>query len=39
MDRALLRLGAPPTYVTYRTEYVRAVIGRMVLCTVPSFLT
>jgi hypothetical protein len=34
MDRALLRLGAPPTYVTYRAEYVRAVIGRMVLCTI-----
>jgi hypothetical protein len=33
MERALLRLGVPPTYVTYRTEYVPAVIGRMVLCT------
>jgi hypothetical protein len=34
MERALLRLGVPPTYVTYRTEYVPAVTGRMVLCTV-----
>jgi hypothetical protein len=34
MERALLRLGVPPTYVTYRTEYVPAVTGWMVLCTV-----
>jgi hypothetical protein len=34
MERALLRLGVPPTYVTYRAEYVPIVIGRMVLCTV-----
>jgi hypothetical protein len=34
MERALLRLGVPPTYVTYRAEYVPAVTGRMVLCTV-----
>jgi hypothetical protein len=34
MERALLRLGVPLTYVTYRTEYVPAVTGRMVLCTV-----
>jgi hypothetical protein len=34
MERALLRLGVPPTYVTYRAEYVLAVTGRMVLCTV-----
>jgi hypothetical protein len=34
MERALLRLGVPPTYVTYRAEYVPTVIGRMVLCTI-----
>jgi hypothetical protein len=34
MERALLRLGVPPTYVTYRAAYVPAVAGRMVLCTV-----
>jgi hypothetical protein len=34
MERALLRLGVPPTYVTYRAEYVPAVTGRMVLYTV-----
>jgi hypothetical protein len=34
MERALLRLGVPPTYLTYRAEYVPTVIGRMVLCTV-----
>jgi hypothetical protein len=34
MERALLRLGVPPTYVTYCAEYIPAVIGRMVLCTV-----
>jgi hypothetical protein len=34
MERALLRLGVPPTYVTYRAEYVPAVKGWMVLCTV-----
>jgi hypothetical protein len=34
MERALLRLGVPPTYVTYRAEYIPAVTGRMVLCTV-----
>jgi hypothetical protein len=34
MERALLRLGVPPTYVTYRAEYVPAVTGWMVLCTV-----
>jgi hypothetical protein len=34
MERALLRLGVPPTYVTYRAEYVPAMTGWMVLCTV-----
>jgi hypothetical protein len=34
MERAFLRLGVPPTYVTYRAEYVPAVTGLMVLCTV-----
>jgi hypothetical protein len=34
MERALLRLGVPPTYVMYRAEYVPAVTGQMVLCTV-----
>jgi hypothetical protein len=34
MERALLRLGVPLTYVTYRAEYVPAVTGRMVLCAV-----
>jgi hypothetical protein len=34
MERALLRLGVPPTYVTYRAEYIPAVTGQMVLCTV-----
>jgi hypothetical protein len=34
MERALLRLGVPPTYVTYRAEYVPGVTGQMVLCTV-----
>jgi hypothetical protein len=34
MERDLLRLGVPPTYVTYRVEYVPAVTGWMVLCTV-----
>jgi hypothetical protein len=34
MERTLLRLGVPPTYVTYRAEYVPAVTWRMVLCTV-----
>jgi hypothetical protein len=34
MERALLRLGVPPTYVTYSAEYVPVVTGRMVLCTV-----
>jgi hypothetical protein len=34
MERALLRLGVPPTYITYRTEYVPTVTGRMVLCTI-----
>jgi hypothetical protein len=34
MERALLRLGVPPTYVRYRVEYVPTVTGRMVLCTV-----
>jgi hypothetical protein len=33
-ERAFLRLGFPPTYVTYRAEYVPAVTGRMVLYTV-----
>jgi hypothetical protein len=33
-ERALLRLGLPPSYITYRAEYVPAVTGRMVLCTV-----
>jgi hypothetical protein len=34
MKRALLSLGVPPTYVTYRAEYVPTVIGQIVLCTV-----
>jgi hypothetical protein len=34
MERVLLRLGVPPTYIRYRAEYVPAVTGRMVLCTV-----
>jgi hypothetical protein len=34
MERALLRLGVPPTYITYRAEYVPAMTGQMVLCTV-----
>jgi hypothetical protein len=34
MERALLRLGVPPTYVMYRAEYVPAMTGRMVLCKV-----
>jgi hypothetical protein len=34
MERALLRLGVPPTYVTYRAEYVPSVIGQMVICTI-----
>jgi hypothetical protein len=34
METALLRLGVPPTYVTYRAEYVPAMTGRMLLCTV-----
>jgi hypothetical protein len=34
MERALLRLGIPPTYVTYRAKYVPAVTGQMVLCMV-----
>jgi hypothetical protein len=34
MERALLRLGVPPTYVTYHAKYVPAVTGGMVLCTV-----
>jgi hypothetical protein len=34
MERALLRLGVPPTYVTYRAEYVPTVTGQMVLCMV-----
>jgi hypothetical protein len=34
MERALFRLGVPPTYVTYRAEYIPTVTGRMVLCTV-----
>jgi hypothetical protein len=34
MEKALLRLGVPPTYVTYRAEYVPAVTGWMVLYTV-----
>jgi hypothetical protein len=34
MERALLRLGVPPTYVMYRVEYVPAVTGWMVLCTI-----
>jgi hypothetical protein len=33
MERALLRLGVPPTYVTYCAEYIPTVTGRMVLCT------
>jgi hypothetical protein len=36
MERALLRLGVPPTYITYRAEYVPAVTGQMVLCTVAA---
>jgi hypothetical protein len=34
MERALLRLGVPPTYVTYRAKYVPVMTGRMVLCAV-----
>jgi hypothetical protein len=34
MERALLRLGVPPTYITYRTKYVPVVTARMVLYTV-----
>jgi hypothetical protein len=34
MERALLRLGVPPTYVTYHAEYVPAVTGQMVLSMV-----
>jgi hypothetical protein len=34
MERALLRLGVPPTYVTYHAEYVPAVTRWMVLSTV-----
>jgi hypothetical protein len=34
MERTLLRIGVPPTYVTYRAEYVPTVTGRMVLFTV-----
>jgi hypothetical protein len=34
MERSLLRLGVPPTYVTYRVKYVPAVTGKMVLCMV-----
>jgi hypothetical protein len=34
MKRALLNLGVPPAYVTYRIEYVPVVTGRMVLCMV-----
>jgi hypothetical protein len=34
MERALFRVGVPPTYITYRAEYVPTVTGRMVLCTV-----
>jgi hypothetical protein len=33
MERALLRLGVPLTYVTYHAEYVPALTRRMVLCT------
>jgi hypothetical protein len=34
MERALLRLGIPPTYATYRVEYIPTMTGWMVLCTV-----
>jgi hypothetical protein len=34
VERALLSLGVPPTYVTYHAEYVPAVTGWMVFCTV-----
>jgi hypothetical protein len=34
MERALIRLGVPPTYVAYHVEYIPTVTGRMVLCTV-----
>jgi hypothetical protein len=34
MERALLRLGVPSTYVTYRAEYIPAMTGQMVLRTV-----
>jgi hypothetical protein len=34
MERALLKLGVPPTYVTYCVEYVATMTGQMVLCTV-----
>jgi hypothetical protein len=39
MERALLRLGVLPTYVTYHAKYVPTVTGRLVLCTMLSFLT
>jgi hypothetical protein len=34
MERAILRLGVLPTYVTYHAEYVPAMTGRLVVCTV-----
>jgi hypothetical protein len=34
LERALLRLGVPPTYVMYHAEYVPAVTGQLVLCTI-----
>jgi hypothetical protein len=34
MERALLRLGVPPTYVMYCAEYVPVMTRRMVLYTV-----
>jgi hypothetical protein len=39
LERALLRLGVPPTYVTYRAEYVPTVMASWCLPQLPSFLT
>jgi hypothetical protein len=38
MERALLGLRVPLSYVTYHAEYVPAVKGRMMLCTVTVLL-
>ena len=34
VDRVVLRLGIPPTHITYRAEDVRTLSGPLVLCTV-----